>query len=40
MRMEFELAPIDKKCDYRFLLMVEPMTVIYHAVFDDEMLCE
>ena len=37
MRMEFELAPIDKKSDYRFSLIFEPITVIYHAVFDHQM---
>ena len=30
--IEFELAPIDKKSDYRFLLIMEPLTIIYHAV--------
>lgn len=31
-RIEFELAPIHKKSDYRFLLIMEPLTIIYHAV--------
>ncbi|CAF4108765.1 unnamed protein product, partial [Rotaria magnacalcarata] len=30
-RIEFELAPINKKSDYRFLLAMEPMAIIYHA---------
>ena len=31
-RIEFELAPIEKKSDYRFILIMEPLTIIYHAV--------
>ncbi len=30
--IEFELAPIEKKSDYRFILILEPLTIIYHAV--------
>ena len=30
--IEFELAPIEKQSDYRFVLLMEPMTVLYHAV--------
>lgn len=30
--IEFELAPIDKTSDYRFVLLIEPMTIVYHAV--------
>jgi hypothetical protein len=32
MHIEFELAPINKKSDYRFLLIMEPLTIIYDAV--------
>jgi len=30
--IELELAPIEKKSDYRFILIMEPLTIIYHAV--------
>jgi hypothetical protein len=34
--IEFELAPINKKSDYRFSLTMEPMAIIYHAVSKRE----
>ncbi|CAF2599955.1 unnamed protein product [Rotaria sp. Silwood2] len=34
--LEFELAPIHKKADFRFLLIMEPLTIIYHAATINE----
>ncbi|CAF0868513.1 unnamed protein product [Adineta ricciae] len=34
--IEFELAPINKQSDYRFLLLMEPLTIIYHAATINE----
>ncbi|CAF0818142.1 unnamed protein product [Rotaria sordida] len=34
--LEFELAPIHKKADFRFLLIIEPLSVIYHAATINE----
>lgn len=32
--VELELAPLDKKSDYRLLLRIEPLKIVYDAVGD------
>ncbi|CAF3445520.1 unnamed protein product [Rotaria socialis] len=38
--IEFELAPIDKKSDYRFSLTMEPMAIIYDAATINEIVAQ
>lgn len=33
MHIEFELAPIEKKSDYRFVIIFDAIIILYHAVF-------
>jgi len=35
LNIQFELAPIEKISDYRFVLILSPLTIIYHAVLID-----
>lgn len=32
--LELELSPIDKKSDYRFYLIIQPLKIAYDAVSD------
>lgn len=34
--VELELSPIDKKSDYRFYLIIQPLKIAYDAVSDHD----
>jgi len=35
--VELELSPLDKKSDYRFYLVIEPLKIAYDAVSEKDL---